>query len=296
MKNATHPSCALTFDIEEWFQVENLRAAISKADWAQKPSSVEKNTTLILELLEEENITATFFILGSVAERHPQLIKTVADAGHEVASHGSGHDLTYNLSDQALEEDIYESKQRLEAAAGIEIKGYRAPNFSVDTRLIKVLVKLGFRYDSSYNPFKLNKRYGSISLPEAQSGQVFEISDQFFEIPVSTVDIFSYPFPAAGGAYFRLLPFSIFRHLVKSLLKQKMFYNFYLHPWEFEPDQPKVSGIKLNHRIRHYSGLQHTREKLGRLLSFLRESETRFVTLNDYLSSVVTTEEGSENL
>jgi len=184
----------------------------------------------------------------------------------------------------------------LEATVGVEIKGYRAPNFSVDARLIKILVKLGFRYDSSYNPFRLNKRYGSISLPEPRAGQVFEISEQFFEIPISTVDIFSYPFPAAGGAYFRLLPFSIFRQLVKRLLKQKMFYNFYLHPWEFEPDQPKVPGIKLNHRIRHYSGLRHTKEKLRHLLNFLRENETQFVTLNDYLCSIVTQKKRTETL
>jgi polysaccharide deacetylase family protein (PEP-CTERM system associated) len=287
MKAPKSHICALTVDTEEWFQVENLRGAIKKTDWNNKQSSVEKNTRTILKLLAGENISATFFILGWVAEKNPDLIKQISDEGHEVASHGTGHDLTYALSHKELEKDIYLSKKKLEDISGKEVKGYRAPNFSVDDRLIEILKNLDFKYDSSYNPFRLNKRYGSIKLPDEHSGQVFEIGDQFYEIPISTLDIFSFPLPVAGGAYFRLLPLSLFKGLVKKVLFQKCFYNFYLHPWEFEPDQPRMNNIKLNYKIRHYTGLKHTKEKFIKLISYMRDLNTRFLTLDAYLCSIL---------
>ena len=167
--------CLLTFDVEEWFQVENLKSAISKNDWNNKQSSVVKNSEKILNLLSKHNIKATFFILGWVAERNPDLIKKIKEKGHEIASHGYGHDLTYQLTDDALKKDLSHSKKLLEDITAETISGYRAPSFSIDDRVIKMLAELGYKYDSSFNPFKLNKRYGSITLPMEKVDDIYRI-------------------------------------------------------------------------------------------------------------------------
>jgi polysaccharide deacetylase family protein (PEP-CTERM system associated) len=276
-------SCALTFDIEEWFQVENLRDAIKKKDWWEIRSTVANNTHRIIEILEELEISATFFILGWVAEKAPELVRTINIHGHEIASHGSDHKLTYSLSDHDLQFDIQRSKSLLEEIIGKDVTGYRAPNFSVDERLIKILQHLGFRYDSSYNPFKLNKRYGTLQLPEQSEKTIYKLSNSFYEIPLSTVNLLGQHIPMAGGAYFRLFPSIIFNCLVKQKIKRDGFYNFYLHPWEFEPEQPRIKNIPLNYRIRHYTGLKKTGKKLEKLIVLLKSQGCEFVTLRDYV-------------
>jgi polysaccharide deacetylase family protein (PEP-CTERM system associated) len=275
--------CAFTFDVEEWFQVENLRNAINKEDWTKFKSTVTKNTQRILDILVEYDLKVTFFILGWVAEKKSNLVRAIYNQGHEIASHGSGHDLTYSLSDQQLQRDIQNSKSFLEDITGTEVTGYRAPNFSVDERLIMILQNLGFRYDSSYNPFKLNKRYGSIHLPEQSGKNIYKLSDSFYEIPLSTVSSFGKHIPMAGGAYFRLFPGIVFNSMVKYKILKDGFYNFYLHPWEFEPDQPRVKNIPLNYKIRHYTGLEKTGKKLKNLIILLKSIGCEFITLSEYV-------------
>ena len=286
MNTSADKICTLSFDIEEWFQVENLKRAITRNDWKAKKSSVVKNTDLILEILDKHNIYATFFILGWVAEKNPGLVKKISSSGHEIASHGMGHELTYNLTDKELEEDISISKKILEDLSGKMVQGYRAPNFSVNDRLVRILIKNELKYDSSYNPFSLNKRYGSITMSMKRIGNIFKIEDRLFEIPISSLNILSFPLPFGGGAYFRIIPSRIFIKSVKNIIYQEKFYNFYLHPWEFEPDQPRIKNIKLNYKIRHYTGLSKTLIKFDNFLYNLKDIDCQFMRMSDYLSLI----------
>ena len=278
--------CLLTFDVEEWFQVENLKGAIYKEDWDSKNSSVVKNTEKILNILSLHSIKATFFVLGWIAEKNPELVRKIKNSGHEIASHGYGHDLTYKLSDEELNKDLSYSKKILEEIISGPVLGYRAPSFSVDDRVIKILMQLGYKYDSSFNPFKLNKRYGSITLPMKQVNNIYQIENNFFEIPVSSLSINSTQIPIGGGAYFRLFPAAIFNYLVKKKICQDGFYSMYLHPWEFEPEQPRIKNIKLNYKIRHYTGLSKTAPKLETLILSLKNQDCSFLTISEYLQTI----------
>jgi polysaccharide deacetylase family protein (PEP-CTERM system associated) len=278
--------CFLTFDVEEWFQVENLRQHISRRDWDTKPSSISKNTQRILRLLAEHNIKATFFVLAWIAEKYPSLVKEISAAGHEIASHGYGHELTYKLNDQSIRIDVKKSKQLLEDVTGHTIYGYRAPNFSIDDRLMDLLKTQGFEYDSSYLPFKLNRRYGCIERIKKVDHGIIWHENGLAEIPLSMGGLGSLKIPASGGAYFRLIPFNIFRFFVSQILEIQPFYNFYLHPWEFEPEQPRISNLKLNYKIRHYTGLARTAVKAEKLISFLKNYGCHFSTIGDYLKYI----------
>jgi len=277
--------CALTFDIENWFQVENLRSAIGKHNWNDFKSTVEDNTKIILDLLREYDIRATFFILGSVAENHPGLVKAIIEEGHEIGSHGYGHDMTYDLTDDQLRRDISRSKRILEDIGGTEVVGYRAPNFSVTDRVVDFLMNLGFLYDSSLNPFNLHKRYGKLarSMEFLYRGNLMRIDENFYEVPASTLTVFSQQVPIAGGAYFRILPISVFKAMVARKLSIDYFYHMYLHPWEFEPQQPRVKGISLNHKFRHYTGLANTKHKFESFVSFLKNKNCTFLTLQEFI-------------
>ncbi len=277
--------CALTFDIENWFQVENLRSAINKNNWDGFVSTVEVNTKKILDLLGKFDIKATFFILGSVAENHPGLVREISAQGHEIASHGYGHDLTYDLSDEQLRSDIFGSKKILEELSGKEVVGYRAPNFSVTDRLVELLMDLGFVYDSSLNPFKLHKRYGKLerSVESLFRGNLLRIDRNFYEIPASVVSLFSQQVPIGGGAYFRILPLSSFKAFAARKLHADNFYHMYMHPWEFEPQQPRIKEISLSHKFRHYTGLAKTEQKFESFILFLKSKKCSFLTLQEFV-------------
>jgi len=284
MENHNTKTCLITFDVEEWFQVENLRAAISRADWSKYSSSVLKNTEQILALLQKQNLTATFFILGWVAERQPETVRIIARQGHEIACHGYNHDLTMQLSDAELKTDISSSRTILEKLSGQKLAGYRAPNFSVNDRLLYILKETGFRYDSSLNLFKLNPRHGTITMKYSKKDSMFELENGLFEIPISTLEYRSRHFPLGGGAYFRLMPLMLFSRLVKRKLDRDNLYNFYLHPWEFEPGQPRMKNIRLNYRIRHYTNLDKTAVKFEEFISILKDYGCTFSTMNQYIS------------
>lgn len=277
-------SCLITIDVEEWFQVENLRSAFPKDIWENQMSTVVKNTKRILDILDTYNIKATFFILGMVAEKNPNVVTLISQNGHEIASHGTGHDLTYNLDENELVDDISKSKTQLENIIGNKVHGYRAPNFSIDNKLINLLRKLDFLYDSSYNPFQLNFRYGKIGLNSSNDNGIYNLGNNFYEIPLSTLKLSNQHIPMAGGAYFRIFPFPIFKKLVKEKIKKDGLYHFYLHPWEFEPEQPKIKNIKFNYRLRHYTGLKNTEAKFEKLIQFLQELDSQFLTITEYIN------------
>jgi polysaccharide deacetylase family protein (PEP-CTERM system associated) len=273
----------LSFDIEEWFQVENMKGAIARGDWNTIESSVEKNTERILYILENYNVRATFFVLGIIAEKHPDLVKKIAESGHEIASHGYNHELNSNLGGEHLKDDLKKAKALLETISGQEISGYRAPSFSVTDEVIDILKELDYKYDSSYNPFSLNSRYGRISKRIDRINGIFQIENGIFEVPLSQAKILGQNLPISGGAYFRLIPPAVFNNLVKRYLKNNDVYNFYLHPWEFEPEQPRIRSIPFGYQVRHYTGLKSTANRLQSLIQLLNKKGCIFSTMKDYI-------------
>lgn len=255
----------LSFDIEDWFQVENLRSAVSREQWERLPLRVETSTRRILELLRISQVKATFFFLGWVAERCPQLVKDVGREGHEVASHGYGHELVYRMAPESFRADVRRSKQLLEDLAGKAVLGYRAPSFSIvrdSMWAIDVLKEEGFVYDSSVFPISLHDRYGF-----AERGTLpFRWPNGLLEIPLAVYKFHNLSLPVAGGGYFRLFPYTYFKFFLQRLNARQERFTFYLHPWELDPGQPRVSVPPL-FRFRHYVNLHRTEKDLSRLLA-----------------------------
>jgi polysaccharide deacetylase family protein (PEP-CTERM system associated) len=244
------------------------------------------------------SIHSTFFILDWIAERLPHLVREIAARGHEVASHGSSHRLCRPLSDAELREEVTGSKRLLEDITGAEVAGFRAPNFSVDDRVLALVQEAGYRYDSSYNSFSLHGRYGKISLNgQPRAGIACELSEDFFELPVSNLNLESFIgsrftvhgsrqnscfiLPWSGGAYFRLIPLPVFQRGVRAILDRAGAYVFYMHPWEVDPGQPRVAQASRAARFKHYTNLAKTEEKLSRMIE--RFGDCRFVCCGEYL-------------
>lgn len=266
----------LTIDVEEWFMVENLSNVINKENWSKYESRVEKSVDKILELLDRYNSKATFFILGWVAERNKSLIKKIVETGHEVASHGYSHSILTSMSDDEIRNDVVKSKMILEDISGCEIIGYRAPCFSITENAIEILKDSGYRYDSSFFPFSMHDRYGKISGIKVNS--INEIENGFFEFPLTVRKIFNKEIPWSGGGYFRLYPLGIFNRGVRKIIKEHNYFLLYLHPWEFDANQPKVKGLKLFNSFRHYNNLDKTEERFINLLK-----EFKFSRIKDCL-------------
>ncbi len=255
----------LSFDVEDWFQVENLRAAVSRQQWETLPRRVEANTNRILALLREHGTKATFFFLGWVAERCPQLVRDIDRDGHEVASHGYGHELVYRMTADSFRADLRRAKAFLEDLVGKPVLGYRAPSFSIVREsiwAIDVLKEEGFEYDSSVFPVSLHDRYGFTE----RGPHPFRWPNGLLEIPLAVYNLRGLGLPVAGGGYFRLFPYAYFRYLLRRLNAKQQQFTFYLHPWEFDPEQPRVRA-PLPLRFRHYVNLHKTQERLSRLLA-----------------------------
>lgn len=255
----------LSFDIEDWFQVENLRPAIARADWERLPLRVETSTRTILDLLARANVKATFFFLGWVADRCPSLVRETAAAGHELACHGYGHELVYRMTPDAFREDIRRAKGVLEDLAGTRVLGYRAPSFSItpeSTWALDVLREEGFEYDSSVFPVSGHDRYGFAGCDTLP----FRWPNGLLEIPLAVYKLRKLGLPLAGGGYFRLFPYAYFRIFLRRLNAAGHPFTFYLHPWELDPQQPRVR-VPLWYRFRHYVNLTKTAGALARLLS-----------------------------
>jgi len=226
---------------------------------------------------------ATFFVLGWLAERLPHLVREIQSRGHEVASHGRNHELPNSLSPKALKTDLIDSKKLLEDIIGQPVTGYRAPSFAIDDDILKTIGDCGYHYDSSYNSFSLHGRYGQISLNgTSRKGIAHKIKENFYELPVSNLQLTGFTFPLGGGGYFRLIPAFMFNSGIKKILQHQDAYVFYAHPWEFDPEQPKVNQASFSFKFRHYNNLHKTETRLRNLIGSF--DDCRFVTCSEYLS------------
>jgi len=290
----------ITIDIEDWFQVENFKQYIPFSSWDSYELRVEKNTHKILDLLDSNptnpiNPKATFFILGWIAERLPHLVREIHARGHEVASHGYYHNLCNHQSYEELETDLADSKKLLEDIISAPIYGYRAPSFSIDKDILKIIQDCGYLYDSSYNSFSMHGRYGQLSLSQnGRKGIAFQIpktdhatstkSSILYELPISNIKLWNHTFPFGGGAYFRLIPYLFFRMGVKSILNSEKTYLLYLHPWEIDPEQPRLNSASIFFKFRHYVNLNKTHSKLFRLIQSFKYCN--FLTCTQYIKEI----------
>jgi len=264
----------ISFDVEDWFHVENLKGVVSFSEWEYCDLRVVENTRKILKILDRYHTKATFFVLGWVAEKCPIIVEEIAAHGHEIASHGYGHELIYKQTPEAFHEDIGRSKDILQSLTSQPILGYRAPSFSITPEsewAIHVLNEHGFAYDSSVFPTSFHDRYGFNNT----SRFPFKFENGLVEMPLSTVKIAGKNIPVAGGGYFRLFPYGWFRHLCKRLNGEGKSIIFYLHPWELDHEQPRMN-IRRDYRFRHYVNLEKTENRLIKLLK-----DFRFVPLRD---------------
>lgn len=259
---------ALSFDIEDWFQVENMKGAVSFKDWDTLELRVARNTERILRILKDNDTRATFFVLGWVAERCPGLVREITRGGHELASHGYGHDLVYSLGPEKFREDVRRSKEALEGISGKKVCGYRAPSFSITKDslwALDILKEEGFIYDSSIFPVSFHDRYGF----DTRESVPFRWPNGLIEVPLTVYRIRNVTLPLAGGGYFRLLPYVYFKYFFNKLNAKNERFTFYLHPWEIDPGQPRLP-LPLSYRIRHYVNLKETEAGLKKLLKDFR--------------------------
>lgn len=260
-------SNALTIDVEEHFQVHAFETVVARPAWDRYPSRVVANTRRILALLAEYKVRATFFVLGWVADRSPELVREIAAAGHEIATHGYWHELIYRQTPAEFAADLGQSLDAIgRALAGCKPAGYRAPAFSITKQslwALDVLRDHGLVYDSSIFPLAAHDRYG------INNAQRFanQMEGGLWEFPVSTVRLGKQNWPVAGGGYFRLFPLWLTRQAIRHLNEQGRPAVIYLHPWEFDPEQPRVPGAPLLSRFRHYVNLGKTESRLRALLS-----------------------------
>ncbi len=257
---------ALTIDVEDYFQVSAMAPHIPRSQWDSMPCRVERNVDVILRLLADSDAKATFFTLGWVADRYPGVVRRISDAGHELGSHGYAH---LRASDQSPEEflsDISRAKKLLEDLSGASVHGYRAPSFSIDHSnpwAFDCLLEAGYRYSSSVYPVK-HDHYGMPDAPRF----AYAARAGLLEIPMTTTRMWQRNLPAGGGGFFRLMPYAMSRWLinrVNTIDRQPAL--FYFHPWELDPEQPRVDGATGKTKFRHYLNLHRTEPRLRRLLA-----------------------------
>ncbi|MFO7885438.1 MAG: DUF3473 domain-containing protein [Desulfobacteraceae bacterium] len=279
------PNLLLTFDVEDWFQVENFKEYIPFSAWSSFDLRVVRNTHKILDLLDSFSFApkATFFVLGWIARRDPGLVREIHKRGHEVASHGFSHHLCTCQNPGELKEDLETSRKCLEDITGAAISGYRAPSFAVNNDILNIIKSAGYGYDSSYNSFAMHGRYGVIDLSACEKqGHACKLAENFYELPVSNLVLKNKVFPLGGGGYFRLIPFPLFRQGMKVVLKHQDAFVFYAHPWEFDPGQPRVKQASQGFRFRHYINLNRTEKKLRSMIESFNHAD--FLTCTGYLS------------
>lgn len=259
------PTNALTIDVEDYFQVSAFAPYIPRDQWETRDCRVERNVGRILELLDGRRAKATFFTLGWIAERYPHLVRRIVDGGHELASHGYGHQRASDLDEAAFLADVGSAKRLLEDISGQEVKGYRAPSFSIGAGNLwafDCLERAGYRYSSSIYPIR-HDHYGMPDAPRF----AHRVRDGLLEVPVSTARLFARNWPASGGGYFRLMPYPLSRWLLRRINEvDRQSAIFYFHPWEIDAGQPRIVGIDAKTRFRHYLNLQRMDGRLQRLL------------------------------
>ena len=259
---------ALTIDVEDYFQVSAFAPHIARSEWNVRECRVERNMELILGLLDRHSTKATFFTLGWIAERYPHLVRSIVDRGHELASHGYGHERASDQTEAAFFADVQLAKILLEDISGTEVKGYRAPSFSIgegNQWAFDCLARAGYSYSSSIYPIR-HDHYGmphAPRFPHRVGG--------LLEVPITTLHMFKRNWPASGGGYFRLLPYALSRWILRRVNAQDVRpVTFYFHPWEVDPGQPRIPGISAKTRFRHYLNLNRMEARLERLLADFR--------------------------
>ena len=270
---------AMSVDVEDYFQVSAFDRVVDRSSWEGRESRVVANTNRLLDLFDEAQTRVTFFVLGWIAERHPELVRSIVARGHELASHGYGHELVYNLTPDQFRDDVRRAKAVLEHTGGVAVLGYRAPSYSIVEQslwALDVLVEEGHVYDASIFPIR-HDRYGIPDAPRHVHIRTVT-AGSIVEMPVATVRWGGMNLPVGGGGYFRLLPYAFTRWGFSRLnTVEKRPAMFYLHPWEIDPAQPRIAADAVG-RLRHYRNLHQTERRLRALLG-----EFRFSTAADVL-------------
>jgi len=256
----------MSVDVEEHFQVSAMEGVVARADWPRLNSRVEANVDRLLDVFARYDVRATFFTLGWIAERHGAMVRRIVAAGHELASHGSVHERVHTQTPATFRADVRRAKAVLEDVGGVPVRGYRAASFSIDARTPwahTILAEEGHAYSSSVYPIR-HDHYG---MPEAPPIAYHPLDGRgFLEIPIATLALSGRRLPCGGGGYFRLLPYAVTAGALDRLARQAdRPAVFYLHPWEIDPDQPRVAGLPARTRFRHYVNLSRTRPRLERL-------------------------------
>lgn len=255
----------MSVDVEDYYHVSAMEGVVSRDAWPTCESRVVDSTIRVLDLLAEHRVTATFFILGWVADRYPALVQRIVAAGHEIASHSYWHRLVYTLTPETFREDLHRAKVAIEDAAGIAVCGYRAPSYSITEKslwALDVLIDEGYAYDSSIFPIR-HDRYGIPSAPR-QAHRITRNGGSLLELPATAGRVGSLAV-AVGGGYFRILPYACTRWAIQQLNDDRQPAVFYIHPWEFDPEQPRLPASALS-QMRHYTNLGRTEERFHRLL------------------------------
>jgi polysaccharide deacetylase family protein (PEP-CTERM system associated) len=278
---------ALSVDVEDYFMVSAFETRVPKAQWPAYESRVVQNTEKLLALFDEFQARATFFVLGWVGEKYPDLVRTIASRGHEVACHGYFHRLIYDQTPEEFRQDVRRAKEALERACGRPVIGYRAPSFSIVESTPwawDILREVGFQYDASLLP-AAHARGGLPGAPRVPFRK-----NGLGEFPMSTMEIAGLRFPFSGGGYFRLMPYALVRWGIQRLNRQGIPAVVYLHPWEFDPDQPRLKGKAVD-TFKHYVNIRRAEKKLRRLLS-----DFSFRPVHDVLNAALAPAANSANV
>jgi polysaccharide deacetylase family protein (PEP-CTERM system associated) len=273
---------AFSVDLEEYFQVANFDHCVDRRRWSELPSRAVAQTHRILDLCDQTGTRATFFALGWVAERQPDLLREIAARGHEIACHGYGHELLYEIGPERFREDVKRGRAVIEDAIGARVEGYRAPSFSITERslwALEILAEQGFRFDSSIFPVR-HHRYGIPDFPREPVRLVLPSGRSIVEFPLTTLAWGPLRLPVAGGGYLRLLPFALLRWGIGRVVASERPTVLYVHNWEIDPDQPRqpVSALV---RFNHYHNLERVEGRLRQLLA-----RARYAPLRDVIASL----------
>ena len=256
---------ALTIDVEDYFQVSAFAPHIPRSEWPIRECRVERNVASILAMLDDHDTKATFFTLGWIAERYPGVVREIVANGHELASHGYGHERASDQTPDSFYADINVAKLLLEDLSGCEVKGYRAPSFSIGEQNLwafECLERAGYHYSSSIYPIQ-HDHYGMPNAPRHAHA-----IGNLLEIPATTLRFFNRNWPASGGGYFRLMPYGLSRWMIERINRvDNMPAVFYFHPWEVDPGQPRIPGVGMKTRFRHYVNIHRMEGRLNRLLA-----------------------------
>jgi polysaccharide deacetylase family protein (PEP-CTERM system associated) len=281
----------LTVDLEDWFVVENLKQKVEDDTWDKFQSRIEATTHLLLELFDNYNVRATFFVLGWIAQKHPNLINEIAGNGHEIGCHSFSHTRVDQLGEEAFKSDTARAIDAIAKATGIIPIGYRAPSWSINSSIpwaFEILAELGFKYDSSVFPIK-HDIYGEPTAPRRIFRKKLESGRTIFEIPASTIKFFGKNMPVCGGGYLRHSPYWYTAKMIRKLNKDNQPAVVYIHPWELDEEQPRVEGLSMFQKFRQYGSISILRRKVENMLG-----EFDFIPAGDYINMVARKKIGFE--